>query len=192
MIFPDGYQRSSLYFQNQTGRPLNDTDAQQMIDSELAVTVHDVVLHKGIVTNAVVVDHGRRLQLTIESGGRSCWACGAVFTLDHADRFTAALSSLREQMPGLIAREGIYDHLPDWVRVCREPATCQRRRFDVADADHDGEPDTPAQFVYDRFADCGNCPERIFHDGMLWRHDDTKLIPCRNNVTNATPKDPTA
>jgi hypothetical protein len=64
-----GYTRSVLMLTNELLRPLNDSDAEALVGSEMTISLHDEVVSQGVVTNAVVVDNGRRLQVTLEAGG---------------------------------------------------------------------------------------------------------------------------
>ncbi len=186
MIAPDGYTRSTFYLRNDTGRPLTADDLDMLLGSEMSASLHDVVLSSGTVTNVVVDDDSARMRVTVESGGRGCMACGTVFAENRVGRELILLGELRKT-PALLAGRPVYEELPNWVWVCFEPATCQRRRFDD-EPPNDGEGAGPARFEPGPQGVCVHCSLPIEHDGTFWRHTGTMFIPCVGNATVAAPK----
>lgn len=128
-----GYTRSTFHLRNDTGRPLTDADVVELLGTEMTATLHDVSLSSGTVTNVRVVDDGSRIQVTVESGGRACAACGTVFDVDQAGGQMLALAEIRSATPELVAGLPMYEGLPGWVWVCFSPALCLRRRDDKSE-----------------------------------------------------------
>lgn len=126
---PVGYSRSTYTWRNETGRPLTDDDARGMLGMQMSVSMCETVLAAGTVTGARVLDDGERMEMTVETGGRSCAACREVYPVEFADRELGAIEDFQARMP-TIYNSPIYDNLPRWARVCREAATCMFRRHE--------------------------------------------------------------
>jgi hypothetical protein len=125
------YSRAVLQLGNETGRALVDADARGLLGSEMDVELHGAVVASGTVTNAVIVDG--KMCVTIETNGRSCAACGYIYTDLELDRAhvppLGPVGQLTEVMPTFFSRDD-YSTLPDWAPVCTEPVECRRRLAD--------------------------------------------------------------
>lgn len=128
MKTPVGYTRSTFHWRNEMHRDLTADDAQQMLGMRLTVSLGSVVMSTGTVTAAKVVDGGERMQMTVETGGRWCPACGQVYPAETAGRHLAALTDVQARTPGRYVHPPAYDDLPSWVRVCRDWGACRARQ----------------------------------------------------------------
>lgn len=187
MTPPKGYLRAGFTLAG--NRTLTDADAAGMIGHEISVSIGDVVLSSGTITDCRVIDDGARFNLTVEQKGRRCAACGHVYSEADADKLMHPLGGLREQWGGEPGGLKATSPLPDWVLVCVSWATCERRRMD--DPPNGGESEAPAGWQGDAgrpTGTCMYCPEKVVNDGMFWRHADTGLIPCAGMSSTASPR----
>lgn len=118
---PPGYSRATYYLANQSDQPLREQDVEDFLEAQLSVSLHDRAISSGIVTDVRIVDEGRRLQLTVESSGRRCLACGHVYTTEQA----ATALGPRPAGDALAPFAGaLYADVPRWGRVCVDPVRC--------------------------------------------------------------------
>lgn len=122
-----GYSRTT--FRAPARGPLTSEDAEALIGSEMSVSLHDVVVAGGTITDCRPDPDGRHLLITVESGGRRCPACGHIYREDEADNRMASIATLRQGWVGRYpAGLAVYTDLPSWVRVCTAWAECEHRR----------------------------------------------------------------
>ncbi len=127
---PAGYSRTALLLRNELDRSLTDADAGGVLGASISVGLHGAVFASGVVTSARVTGEGQGLHLIVESGGRSCLACGFVFTPQEAVRDLVMLEGLAADQPGLyFFNVTVYEALPRRAMVCRDVATCIERRM---------------------------------------------------------------
>lgn len=129
MTAPDGYHRASLLMRNELDRLLDDADAAAMLGTSITVGLHGVIYASGVVTSARVTAGGQSLHLIVESGGRSCLACGFIFTPQEAARDLVMLEGLHADNPGIYDFYlTAYQRLPRRAMVCHDTSTCSGRR----------------------------------------------------------------
>ena len=125
---PVGYSRAALFLRNELDRPLTDADAGGVLGASISVGLHGAVFASGVVTSARVTWEGQGLHLIVESGGRSCLACGFVFTPQEATRDLVMLECVQADQPGLyFFNIAAYEGLPRRAMVCRDVTTCVER-----------------------------------------------------------------
>lgn len=186
-VAPLPYARARLLMSSE--RTLTDADVAALIGSEISCEMQGVQISRGVVSNAQIVEDGTWVQLTVEQGGRACLACGHVVAAADVDRLLVSVGELRAARPEGAWPVWRWDGLPDWTLVCRSDGDCTYRRMDDPPP-NDGEPETPARFpdVNELPQDtCRHCGVAIHDDAVFWRHNPTGLIPCADNVKNATP-----
>ncbi len=123
------YRRSTLYWRNETGRPLIDEDAEALLGHELTVGMADIPLVSGTVTNARILEDGARVEVTLEQGGQQCPACGHIYPPAEATSELVRIDYLQKRMP-TIYDSPVYDLLTPWAKVCFHASTCLFRRME--------------------------------------------------------------
>ncbi len=120
------YTRCVFFMRNEGPAPLTEMKAAKLIGYQMSFTLDDIHLSTGEVTGFKLLENGNRLQVTVESGGRHCWACGMIYTDEWAPVRLVPLSRLRKQSPDVYL-EGGYDVLPGSALVCVSPSDCWQR-----------------------------------------------------------------
>lgn len=182
------YQRVALFMGSD--RRLTLADVETLIGAEITVDAYEVQIGRGTVTNVTLLDGGDRLQVTVEQNGRACMCCGHIYDPGRAGLGLKRVGDLRAARPEGAWPVWRWHDLPDWALVCLSDGDCTYRRMDELAADDDGEPETPASFpaVEDLpQGTCRHCGLDIHYAAVLWRHNQTGLIPCADNVLNAAP-----
>lgn len=118
------YQRSTLRLL--VGKPISEGEALGMVGHPLEASTPDSTVVLGMVSSAKLVDDGRALMVTVETGGRACMLCGEVY---RDEQIHAGMRPVREYREAITEGEpwaSRYAGLPDGALVCALVDYCER------------------------------------------------------------------